>query len=164
MPNDFSKEVSAMSKNQETNKTEAARYEFWNRLIKYSSTSEITILKNRNATTNHWMRVSIGMSQAHMEIKLNNKGHYVEISLYIKNNKELYHALEYYLSEIENEAGDKLDWRNSNSSKKAEIVYEIAGLDFDDTSNYDLLMQQTLENLEKLRNIYIKYLKKTRNI
>ena len=160
MPNDFSKTANVMSDNKELNRSQAARYDFWTRLIEYSSSSEITILKNRNANTDHWMTVSIGTSQAHMEIKLINKEHYIEISLYIRDNKDLYYLLENFKDDIENEAGHSLDWRNSDGSKKAEIVYEIPGLDFDNTSNYDTLMQQILENVVRLKDIYIKYLKK----
>ena len=57
--------------------------------------------------------------------------------------------------------GHTLDWRNSDGFKKAEIVYEIPGLDFDDDSNYNDLMRDTLENIVQLKAIYIKYLKKT---
>ena len=50
-------------------------------------------------------------------------------------------------------------WRNFDGLKKSEIIYEIPGLDFDDNSNYDILMEKTLENVIKLKDIYIKYLK-----
>lgn len=45
MPNDFSKTANVMSDNKELNRSQAARYDFWTRLIEYSSSSEITILK-----------------------------------------------------------------------------------------------------------------------
>ena len=44
--------------------------------------------------------------------------------------------------------------------RKQRLFNEIPGLDFDDTSNYDTLMQQILENVVRLKDIYIKYLKK----
>ena len=53
-----------------------------------------------------------------------------------------------------------LKWKNIDSLKQSEIIYEILGLNFDDDSNYDDLMHDTLENLVRLKDIYIKYLKK----
>lgn len=43
MPNGFYKMTSVMSNNKEPNKLQAARYDFWTRLIEYSSNSKITI-------------------------------------------------------------------------------------------------------------------------
>ena len=164
MPNGFYKMTSVMSNNKEPNKLQAARYDFWTRLIEYSSNSKITILKNRNANTDHWMTISIGTSQAHMEIKLNNKRHHIEISFYIPDNKEIYEDLESYKDEIESEAKHALIWRNPQKKKKAEIIFEIPGLDFDNTNNYNSLMQQTLEHVVRLKEIYVKYMKLTGNV
>ena len=66
--------------------------------------------------------------------------------------------------DIENDAGHSLEWRNFDRLKKSEIIYKISGLDFDDDSNYDILMRDTLDNVVRLRDIYIKYLKKTGNM
>ncbi|MDY5409214.1 DUF4268 domain-containing protein [Veillonella caviae] len=164
MPNDFSKIAVTMSNNKEQNKTQASRYEFWTRLIAYSANNtnpKLTLLKNRKGNTDHWMTISIGTSKAHMEIKLNSKGHYIEISLYIPDNKELYNSLFSVKADIEATVGHRLDWRESENTKKAEIVYEILGLDFDDSSNYDRLMLETLEHLVRLKEIYVSYLKQT---
>ena len=66
--------------------------------------------------------------------------------------------------DIENDAGHTLEWRNFDRLKKSEIIYKIPGLDFDDDSNYDSLMRDTLDNVVRLRDIYIKYLKRTGNM
>lgn len=121
MPNGFYKMTSVMSNNKEPNKLQAARYDFWTRLIEYSSNSKITILKNRNANTDHWMTISIGTSQVHMEIKLNNKRYHIEISFYIPDNKEIYEDLESYKDEIESEAKHALIWRNPQKKKRQKL-------------------------------------------
>lgn len=41
---------------------------------------------------------------------------------------------------------------------------EIPGLDFENTNNYNSLMQQTLEHVVRLKDIYVKYLKLTGNV
>lgn len=110
------------------------------------------------------MTISIGTSQAHMGIKLNSKRHHIEISFYIPDNKEIYENLESYKDEIESEAKHALILRNPQKTKKAEIIFEIPGLDFDNTNNYNSLMQQTLKHVVRLKDIYVKYMKQTGNV
>lgn len=167
MPNDFVKNANTKSGDKILNRSKAARYDFWTRLIEYSSNSVesmLSILKNRKANTDDWMSVSIGTSKAHIEIKLSDKDHCIRIVLYISDNKELYYLLENMKEDIEKDAEHPLIWRNFDSLKKSEIIFEIPGLNFDDDSNYDDLMRDTLENIVRLKDIYIKYLKKTGNL
>lgn len=167
MPNDFVKNANTKSGDKILNRSKAARYDFWTRLIEYSSNSVesiLSILKNRKANTDDWMSVSIGTSKAHLEIKLSDKDHCIRIVLYISDNKELYYLLENMKEDIEKDAEHPLIWRNFDSLKKSEIIFEIPGLNFDNDSNYDDLMHDTLENIVRLKDIYIKYLKKTGNL
>lgn len=167
MPNDFVKNANTKSGDKILNRSKAARYDFWTRLIEYSSNSVesmLSILKNRKANTDDWMSVSIGTSRAHLEIKLSDKDHCIRIVLYISDDKELYYLLENMKEDIEKDAEHPLIWRNFDSLKKSEIIFEIPGLNFDDDSNYDDLMRDTLENIVRLKDIYIKYLKKTGNL
>lgn len=165
--NDFVKNANTKSSDKTLNRSQAARYDFWTRLIEYSSNSEnskISILKNRKANTDDWRSVSIGTSKAHLEIKLNDREHCIKIVLYIRDDKELYYLLEGLKSEIESETGE-LVWRYSDSLKKAEIIYEVSDeLNFDDDSNYNDLMAKILGDVVRLKDIYIKYLKKTGNL
>lgn len=167
MPNDFVKNANTKSGDKILNRSKAARYDFWTRLIEYSSNSVesmLSILKNRKANTDDWMSVSIGTSKAHLEIKLSDKDHCIRIVLYISDDKELYYLLENMKEDIEKDAEHPLIWRNFDSLKKSEIIFEIPGLNFDDDSNYDDLMHDTLENIVRLKDIYIKYLKKIENM
>ena len=167
MPNDFVKNANTKSGDKILNRSKAARYDFWTRLIEYSSNSVesmLSILKNRKANTDDWMSVSIGTSKAHLEIKLSDKDQCIRIVLYISDDKELYYLLENMKEDIEKDAEHPLIWRNFDSLKKSEIIFEIPGLNFDDDSNYDDLMRDTLENIVRLKDIYIKYLKKTGNL
>lgn len=167
MPNDFVKNANTKSGDKILNRSKAARYDFWTRLIEYSSNSVesmLSILKNRKANTDDWMSVSIGTSKAHLEIKLSDKDHCIRIVLYISDDKELYYLLENMKEDIEKDAEHPLIWRNFDSLKKSEIIFEIPGLNFDDDSNYDDLMHDTLENIVRLKDIYIKYLKKIGNM
>ena len=68
--------------------------------------------------------------------------------------------IKYFKDDIEKDVMYPLKWKNIDSLKQSEIIFEILGLNFDDDSNYDDLMHDTLENLVRLKDIYIKYLKK----
>lgn len=165
-PNNFMKNTTAMTENKKLNRSKAARYDFWTRLIEYSnnSNSKKPILKNRNANTDDWMSIPVGTSKAHIEIKLNDRDHCIRIVLYIPDDKSLYYSLENLKQDIENDAGHSLEWRNSDKLKKSEIIYEIPGLDFDNDNNYAYLMQTTLDNVVRLKDIYVKYLNKMENM
>ena len=151
MPNDFIKNGNVKSRDKTLNRSQAARYDFWSRFIEYSSTQS-SILKNRKA--------NIKVSNVRMEIKLTDKAHCIRIVLCIRDNKDLYQLLEKFKDDIEKDVMCPLKWKNIDSLKQSEIIYEILGLNFDDDSNYDDLMHDTLENLVRLKDIYIKYLKK----
>ena len=128
MPNDFVKNANTKSGDKILNRSKAARYDFWTRLIEYSSNSVesiLSILKNRKANTDDWMSVSIGTSKAHLEIKLSDKDHCIRIVLYISDNKELYYLLENMKEDIEKDAEHPLIWRNFVSLKKSEIMMMI---------------------------------------
>lgn len=105
------------------------------------------------------MSISLGVSNACMEIKLIDKAHCIKIALCIRDNKDLYQLLEKFKDDIEKDGMYPLIWKNSDNLKQSEIIFEILGLNFDDDSNYEDLMHDTLENLISLKDIYIKYLK-----
>ena len=159
MPNDFIKNGNMKSRDKTLNRSQAARYDFWSHFIEYSS-SHSSILKNRKANTKDRMSISLGVSNARMEIKLIDKAHCIRIVLCIRDNKDLYQLLEKFKDDIEKDVMYPLIWKNSDNLKQSEIIFEIPGLNFDDDSNYEDLMHDTLENLISLKDIYIKYLKK----
>lgn len=159
MPNDFIKNGNMKFRDKTLNRSQAARYDFWSRFIEYSSTQS-SILKNRKASTKDRMSISLGTSNVRMEIKLTDKDHRIRIVLCIRDNKDLYYLLEKSKNDIERDVMYPLIWKNLDSLKQSEVILEILGLNFDDDSNYDDLMHDTLENLVRLKDIYIKYLKK----
>ena len=159
MPNDYIKNGNMKSRDKTLNRSQAARYDFWSRFIEYSSTQS-SILKNRKANTKDRMSISLGVSNVRMEIKLTDKAHCIRIALCIRDNKDLYQLLEKFKDDIEKDVMYPLIWKNIDNLKQSEIIFEIPGLNFDDDSNYEDLMHDTLENLVRLKDVYIKYLKK----
>ncbi len=156
-PNDFIKNTKINNSSDNLNKSQSERLEFWNRF------NEILIDKGkpfnvRKATTDHWYSVAIGTSAAHVDITLVNKESKIGVELYISDDKELFDKLFEKKNLIEDELGFKLDWQRLDNSKASRIKYYINGLDFDNHSNYDELINKTIDLAVVMRDIFKKYI------
>lgn len=156
-PNDFIKNNKSTNSNDTMNKSQSQRVEFWNQfnnvLIERGKP-----FNSRKATTDHWYNVAIGTSEAHIDITLVNKDSVIGVELYITDNKELFDKLYQKKDEIEADLGLKLDWRRLNNSKASRIVTFIKGLNFDDHSNYNELMNKTIDLAVLMRDTFKKYI------
>lgn len=156
-PNDFIKNNKSINSNDTMNKSQSQRLEFWNQfnnvLIERGKPFNV-----RKATTDHWYNVAIGTSDAHIDITLVNKDSVIGVELYITDNKELFDKLYQKKAEIENDLGFQLDWRRLNNSKASRIVTFIKGLNFDDYSNYNELINKTIDLAVLMRDKFKKYI------
>lgn len=156
-PNDFIKNNKVNGNQSELNKSQSERLEFWNMF------NEVLINKGkpfnvRKATTNHWYDVAIGTSSAHVGISLVNKESIICLELYINDDKDLFDKLFHEKEQIEEELGFKLIWDRLDNGKASRIKYNIQGLNFNDHSNYDELMNKAIDNAVKLKNVFKKHL------
>lgn len=156
-PNDFIKNNKSTNRDESMNKSQSQRIEFWNQF------NNVVIERGkpfniRKATTDHWYNVAIGTSDAHIDITLVNKDSLIGVELYITDNKDLFDKLYERKNEIEQELGFSLDWRRLDNSKASRIVYHIKGLNFDDHSNYNELMNKTIDLAVLMRNVFKKYI------
>ncbi len=156
-PNDFIKNNKSINSNDTMNKSQSQRLEFWNQfnnvLVERGKPFNV-----RKATTDHWYNVAIGTSDAHIDITLVNKDSVIGVELYITDNKEFFDKLYQRKDEIENDLGFKLDWRRLNNSKASRIVTFIKGLNFDDHSNYNELINKTIDLAVLMRDKFKKYI------
>lgn len=157
-PNGFIKTAKIHSGSGEYNKSQSERLEFWNRF------NEILVERGkpfnvRKATTDHWYDVAIGVSGAHISLTLVNKDGCVGVELYINDDKELFDYIAESKKEIESRMGLKLDWQRLDEKKALRIVYRIAGLNFDDHSNYDTLMNEMIDKAILFGKVFKKYVK-----
>ena len=156
-PNDFIKNNKSTNSSDTMNKSQSQRVEFWNQfnnvLVERGKPFNV-----RKATTDHWYNVAIGTSDAHIDITLVNKDSVIGVELYITDNKELFDKLYQKKDEIEDDLGFKLDWRRLNNSKASRIVTFIKGLNFDDHSNYNELMNKTIDLAVLMRDTFKKYI------
>jgi hypothetical protein len=156
-PNDFIKNNKSSNNDESMNKSQSQRIEFW------SQFNDVVIergkpFNTRKPTTDHWYNIAIGTSEAHIDITLVNKDSLIGVELYITNNKELFDKLYERKEDIESDLGFKLDWRRSDNSKASRIVYRIKGLNFDDHSNYNELMNKTIDLAVLMRDTFKKYI------
>ena len=156
-PNDFIKNNRVNGSKNELNKSQSERLEFWTEF------NEMLIDKGkpfniRKATTDHWYDVAIGRSGVHVAINLVNRESLVCLELYINNDKELFDKLYDKKEIIESELGFKLIWDRLNNGKASRIKYNIKGLNFDNHSNYQELMEKIIDNAVKMRDVFKKYI------
>ena len=156
-PNDFVKTAKASIDNGELNKTQIERLNFWNQF------REVLISRNKpfnvgKASTNHWYDVALGTSEANISITLVNKINSIGIEVYIRENKNLFDKLFTVSEEIENELGFSMEWMRLNHKKASRVICYIKGLDFDNHENYDELMNEVIDKVIVVRNVFRKYL------
>ena len=156
-PNDFIKNTKVNGDKSELNKSQSERLEFWNQF------NDILVEKGkpfnvRKATTDHWYDVAMGTSAAHIGITLVNKESNIGIELYINDDKDMFDRLLEKKSLIEEELGFKLDWQRLDNRSASRIKYYIHGLNFDDHSNYNDLIEETINIAVKMRDTFKRYI------
>lgn len=157
-PNDFIKNAKIQTGSEELNKSQSERLVFWTRFNEVV-TERGKPFNLRKTTTDHWYDVAIGVSGVLVEITLVNKEGCVGIALYIIDNKELFDSLNEKKIEIESKLGFELDWQRLDGKKASRIIYRIPGLNFDDHSNYDALMNDIIDKVILFVKVFKKYVK-----
>lgn len=157
-PNDFIKNAKIQTESREFSKSQNEILVFWKRF------NEILIehgkpFNDRKVTTDNWYEVAIGVSEKCVQIRLVNKEGYIGIGLYINDDKELFDSLYEKKIEIESKLGFELDWQRVNNRKVSKIIYRIPGLNFDDHSNYDDLMNDIIDKVQLFVKVFKKYVK-----
>lgn len=156
-PNDFVKRSKVKLDDGELNKSQGERLLFWEQF------NQILVERGkpfnvRKATTDHWYDVAVGTSEAHIAIDLVNKDGNIVVELYINDNKDLFDSLVGKKDEIEDNLGFTMTWDRLDGKKASRIKHYITGLNFDDHSNYDELMNHVIDVAVKMRDVFKKYL------
>ena len=156
-PNDFIKNNKVNGNKNELNKSQSERLIFWNRF------NEILIDKGkpfnvRKATTDHWYDVAIGSSSSHISIELINKEKHVRIGLYMVDDKEYFDKLFANKDTIETQLGIKLEWQRECSGNVSRVKYKVPGLDYDNHSNYDELINKSIDIAANMQKVFKKYI------
>lgn len=156
-PNGFIKNAKTQSGTGEYNKSQGEKIEFWTRF------NEILVERGkpfniRKPTTDHWYDIAIGTSEAHISLTIVNREGCVGVELYISDNKELYDRLYAQKDEIEEKLGLSPEWQRLDGKKASRILYRMPGLNFDDHSNYDELMNMMIDKAIVFKKTFKSYL------
>ena len=155
-PNGFIKNAKTQSGSGDYNKSQGERIEFWTRL------NEILVERGkpfnvRKATSDHWYDVAIGRSGVHVSMTLVNKEGVVGIELYISEDKDLFDKLYAQKDEIEEKLGLHPYWQRLDGKKASRILYRMPGLNFDDHSNYDQLINEMIDKAVLFSKVFKQY-------
>lgn len=155
-PNDFIK-MNKGVKDTELSKSESERLTFWTE-FNHMVSENGKPFNIRKPTTDHWYDVALGTSEAHVSITLVNKDGNIVVDVYINDNKDLFDELYKYKDEIEEKLGFSMTWERINDKKASRIKYFIPGLDFDRQDNYPMLMQEIIDKVIVIREVFRGYL------
>lgn len=156
-PNNFTKTSKQNYSDKELNRSQNERLMFWEEF------NTVIVAKGkpfsvRKPTTDHWYDVAIGTSEAHLAINLVNKENKIVLELYILDNKKLFDHLYEDKEKIENTLQMNFSWERLDGKKASRIKHDVLGLDFSDHSNYPQLMDECIEKILKMRDVFKKYL------
>lgn len=156
-PNDFAKNIKAITKDTIINESMSKRLEFWTKFNEVIEKRNKPFNK-RKPTTDHWYSVAIGSSRCHISIDLVNRENKIRISIWIPDDKTLYDELFTHKHEIESKITYQLNWQRIDSKKASCICTYIDGLDFDNQSNYDELMNKAINMVIEFRKVFKDYI------
>jgi len=58
------------------------------------------------------------------------------------------------MSSMTSPLGFKMDWQRLDNAKASRILYRIDGLNFDDHSNYDALIDEAIDKVIKMKTVF----------
>ena len=156
-PNNFTKTSKQNYSDKELNQSQNERLMFWEEF------NTVIVARGkpfsvRKPTTDHWYDVAIGTSEAHLAINLVNKENKIVLELYILDNKNLFDHIYEDKEKIENTLQMSFSWERLDGKKASRIKHDVLGLDFSDHSNYPQLMDECIEKILKMRDVFKKYL------
>lgn len=155
-PNNFTKTSKQNYSDKELNRSQNERLMFWEEF------NTVIVAKGkpfsvRKPTTDHWYDVAIGTSEARLAINLVNKENKIVLELYILDNKNLFDHIYEDKEKIENTLQMSFSWERLDGKKASRIKHDVLGLDFSDHSNYPQLMDECIEKILKMRDVFKKY-------
>jgi len=119
-PNEWAKAIKTNVNNSELTETKLQQLEFWTRFKNYIKSVDPK-LRLQTPRPQHWYDVSLGSSDAHVDLTVNTRDESMGCEIYINNNKELFRYLKDKSAEIEKEIGQKLEWVEANKTTRIKL-------------------------------------------
>lgn len=152
-PNDFVKESKSNKATETLTKIESEQINFWTKFNEHIINRKKPF-NIRKATADHYYNIAIGKSGTYISVTLVNKESFVGVAVYIESDKPLFDKLYDERDSIEEQLGFKMDWQRLDNSKASKIIYRINGLDFDDHSNYDALIEEAIDKAISIKRVF----------
>ena len=155
-PNDWTKKI---KENTASSPTEQFRYEYWMAFNSYAFSKAIYAknFRQRKASTDHWMDLSIGSSACHIAVSQIQKRNSISIEIYINEDKQLFRAFYEKKNDIENEMGMRLDWRELPNRKASRIIVEKP-MELENRDKWSEQFEWIIDVTLKMKNTFRKYL------
>lgn len=132
--------------------------EFW---TKFNTVLEVKNFPFKMIKAKNYQRsqVELGTTQYAINIELVNSDHRIRsdhkirVNVNIQKNNDLYDFFFEHKSEIESKLGYELTW-DRKDDKSSSICTYIDGLDYDNKSNYQNLMEQIITKTREIRAVF----------
>lgn len=154
-PNDWAKEIKAVS----SNPTQQKRLEYWQAFNNYAFNDAAfsKAFNKRKPSTDHWMDFSIGSSACHIGVSQIQKRNAITIELYINDDKNLFNSLLSHKAEIETTMGISLDWRELPERKASRILVEKS-VELENKDKWNEQFDYIMDICLKMRKAFKKFL------
>ncbi len=154
-PNNWSKEI---KKSSNQNSTLSLLYDYWTAFTERADQNqEFQINFNRrNPRATRWLSYSLGSSKYRIDVCMWTQKEKSQVDFFIKDDKAIYHNLHQNKEKIEEETGVSYEWFElpENKASRISISRHSVLQDIDDWNNQ---FDWTLENMVKMKKIFLKY-------
>ena len=122
-PNDWAKTMKVVEGLSEHQKMQL---EFWQAFIDYAFNNDEfkKTFTQRKAQPQHWYDVSVGSSVYHIAFTINSQKKKLGAEIYIHNDKETYEHFKKSATEIEQEIGAEIVWREANKDCRILVLHD----------------------------------------
>ncbi len=155
-PNDWAKAVKSSAESAALTDTKLKQLQFWDSFKSYGKQNNAK-LRFQKSHPQHWCDASIGKSGCHISLTINSREKLFGCEIYINDDKELFRHLFENKNQIENELGEKLDWRELPNKKASRIILYTSG-DFEKEGAWEKYFEWMQNKAEKFKQIFPKYL------
>ena len=153
-PNDWKKE---QRRDEKLSEGQMIYEAFWKNFNEYAWANKdfAKMFHKRKHAPRHWYSLSIGISDAHIELLRFVKQNAINVQFYIDNNKDLFDELETHKEDIEKETGLIFDWDKRDNVKDCTIrIKNNFILDRkSETESFDWLMECAI----KIKKTFMKF-------
>ncbi len=158
-PNNFVKNVKVLAEKGELNERQKHRLDFWTKFNDLIDERGKPFNKHK-PSTDHWYTVAVGSSKCHISIDLVHKEHRIRVGLWIDDSKDMFDYFFENKAAIESAAKVNLEWDKLDNKKASAIYTYISKLNFNDQSNYNDLMNKTIDLVIAFKEAFTPFLSK----